>query len=85
MHQPSARVVRLKSNNDKAIHWKENDVSARRVIQCQIEPVWRVFLSGLLKDCKVMAVEMDLVVHISKFPRYLAVDVNGDSQDVHQW
>lgn len=60
MHQPSARVVRLESYYHKAIHGQENDVSARGVVQCQIEPVWRVLLGGLLKDRKVMAVEVDL-------------------------
>lgn len=64
MHQPSARVVRLERNHNKTIHWEQNDVSARGVVQCQIELVRGVFLGGLLKDCKIMSVQMDLE-HVS--------------------
>lgn len=61
MHEPAARIVGLESDDDEAIGREENDVSAGRVVQVELDfggVVVLMFL--LLEDGKVMAVEMDL-------------------------
>jgi hypothetical protein len=60
VYEPGTGVVGLESNDDVAVLWKENDVPAWRIVECEVETGWEGVGANLLQNGEIMTVEMDL-------------------------
>jgi len=61
VHQPGARVVGAEGDDQEAVAREEGDVAPRRVVELQVQGVGgEAPAFGLLKDDKVVTVEMHL-------------------------
>lgn len=64
MQQPGTRVVRFEGDDDVAMGWEQDHVSAGRILQLELVEVGRILglaLAGLLQQSKIVTVKMDLI------------------------
>jgi hypothetical protein len=61
MHQPCSWIVSFKGDYHVSISGKQDDIASRRVFQLQAQFVWKRRVFDLLKDGKVMAMQVDLI------------------------
>jgi hypothetical protein len=61
VHKPRSRIVGLEANDYISAIWKENDIAPWGIVLVQIQFVGKYRVFNLLKDGKVVAVQVYLI------------------------
>jgi hypothetical protein len=60
MHKPRSWIVSFEGNDHISISWKQNDIASWRIVQLQLQFVGKCGVFNLLKDGKVVTVQVYL-------------------------